>query len=87
VGAIAIAIAPSVAPPAHTSAERAVTLVAETQPVTVGLVTDQGLDDLMAAYDAARPGLDYGVAHSGQVGSFPYPARRCITSRWHTRRW
>jgi hypothetical protein len=74
VGAIAIAIAPSVAPPAHTSAERAVTLVAETQPVTVGLVTDQGLDDLMAAYDAARPGLDYGVALALWAGRFlPIP--------------
>jgi hypothetical protein len=74
VGAIAIAIAPSVAPPAHTSAERAVTLVAETQPVTVGLVTDQGLDDLTAAYDAARPSLDYGVALALWAGRFlPIP--------------
>jgi hypothetical protein len=74
VGACAIAIAPSVAPPAHASAERAVTLVAETQPVTVGLVTDQGLDDLTAAYDAARPSLDYGVALALWAGRFlPIP--------------
>ncbi len=74
--ACAIAIAPSVAPPPHTSAERAVTLVAETQPVVVRLVAGQGLDDLTvtAAYDSVRPSLDYGAALALWAGRFlPIP--------------
>jgi hypothetical protein len=53
-GACAIAIAPSVAPP-HVSAERAVTLVAETRTVTTELVTSQAVNDLTAGHDALRP--------------------------------